>query len=141
MQLSSWRRNSQRIQVPPEIAWHHANKNDRLTLTPISESSYRIQVRFASKRITNLSIKKLRTHNSGYIRCFVTKRPTIIRGGHVFFEVSNFSNNKYQVAVYEPTGLGKLASKLIEGDNIDIGISVSNNFANEFMTNDSRITS
>ena len=48
-----------------------------------------------------------------------------MRGGHVFFEVSNFSNNKYQVAVYEPTGLGKLASKLIEGDNIDIGISVS----------------
>ena len=78
----------------------------------------------------DLSIKKLRTHNSGYIRCFVTKRPTIIRGGHVFFEVSNFSNNKYQVAVYEPTGLGKLASKLIEGDHIDIGISVSKGNSN-----------
>ena len=78
----------------------------------------------------DLSIKKLRPHNSGYIRCFVTKRPTIIRGGHVFFEVSNSNNNKYQVAVYEPTGLGKLASKLIEGDHIDIGISVSKGNSN-----------
>ncbi|TLX84934.1 MAG: hypothetical protein E6L01_06940 [Thaumarchaeota archaeon] len=29
------------------------------------------------------------------------------------------------MAVYEPTGLGSIASKLIEGDNIDIGIGVS----------------
>ena len=31
------------------------------------------------------------------------------------------------VAVYEPTGLGNVASKLIEGDDIDIGIGVSMN--------------
>jgi tRNA(Ile2)-agmatinylcytidine synthase len=29
--------------------------------------------------------------------------------------------------VYEPTGLGNIASKLIEGDSVDIGIGVSKN--------------
>ena len=75
----------------------------------------------------DLSIKKIGTHKAGYVRCKVIKRPTIIRGGHVLFEVSDFSNNKYLVAVYEPTGLGYIASKLIEGDNVDIGIGVSKN--------------
>jgi tRNA(Ile2)-agmatinylcytidine synthase len=75
----------------------------------------------------DLSIKKIGTHKAGYVRCKVTKRPTIIRGGHVLFEISDFSNNKYPVAVYEPTGLGNIASKLIEGDSVDIGIGVSKN--------------
>ena len=83
----------------------------------------------------DFSLKKLKSHNSGYMKCLVTKRPAIIRGGHVFFEVSNFNNIKYQVAVYEPTGLGKLASKLIEGDYIDIGISVSNGDSNGLVLN------
>jgi tRNA(Ile2)-agmatinylcytidine synthase len=74
-----------------------------------------------------LSLKKIRTHIAGYLRCKVTKKPTIIRGGHILFEVSDFSNNRYPVAVYEPTGLGNIASKLIEGDYIDIGIGVSKN--------------
>jgi tRNA(Ile2)-agmatinylcytidine synthase len=75
----------------------------------------------------DLSIKKIETHKAGYVRCKLTKRPTIIRGGHVLFEISDFSNNKYPVAVYEPTGLGNIASKLIEGDSVDIGIGVSKN--------------
>ena len=74
-----------------------------------------------------LSQSEISTHRAGYIRCVVTKRPLIIRGGHVIFEVSDFSNKKYPVAVYEPTGLGNIASKLLEGDNIDIGIGVSMN--------------
>ena len=72
-----------------------------------------------------LSLSNIVTHNAGYLRCRLTKKPRIIRGGHVLFEVSDFSNIKYPVAVYEPTGLGKIASKLIEGDEIDIGIGVS----------------
>ena len=43
------------------------------------------------------------------------------------FEVKDISNNRYPVAVYEPTGLGNIASKLLEGDNIDIGVGVSMN--------------
>jgi tRNA(Ile2)-agmatinylcytidine synthase len=74
-----------------------------------------------------LSLKKIRTHKAGYVRCKVTKKPRIIRGGHTLFEVSDFSNNRYPVGVYEPTGLGNIASKLIEGDEIDIGIGVSKN--------------
>ena len=72
-----------------------------------------------------LSRSEIRTHRAGYIRCIVTKKPLIIRGGHVIFEVSDFSNKKYPVAVYEPTGLGYIASKLMEGDYIDIGVGVS----------------
>ncbi|MDW0143141.1 MAG: hypothetical protein QOK82_08530, partial [Nitrososphaeraceae archaeon] len=74
-----------------------------------------------------LPLKEIRNHKAGYIRCKVTKKPIVIRGGHVLFEVSDFSNKKYPVAVYEPTGLGNIASKLIEGDDIDIGIGVSMN--------------
>ena len=74
-----------------------------------------------------LSLKRIRIHKAGYVRCKVTKKPRIIRGGHVLFEVSDFSNIKYPVAVYEPTGLGNITSKLIEGDDIDIGIGVSKN--------------
>lgn len=74
-----------------------------------------------------LSLKKIRSNMAGYVRCKVSKKPIILRGGHVLFEVSDFSNSKFPVAVYEPTGLGSIASKLIEGDNIDIGIGVSKN--------------
>jgi tRNA(Ile2)-agmatinylcytidine synthase len=74
-----------------------------------------------------LSLKKIRSHMAGYVRGKVSKKPTIIRGGHVLLEISDFSNNKYPVAVYEPTGLGNIASKLIEGDDLDIGIGVSKN--------------
>lgn len=74
-----------------------------------------------------LPLDEIRNHKAGYIRCKVTKKPITIRGGHVLFEVSDFSNKKYPVAVYEPTGLGNIASKLIEGDAIDIGIGVSMN--------------
>lgn len=74
-----------------------------------------------------LPLEEIGNHKAGYIRCKVTKKPIIIRGGHVLFEVSGFSNKKYPVAVYEPTGLGSIASKLIEGDDIDIGIGVSMN--------------
>ena len=73
----------------------------------------------------DLSAKNLGPYKSGYIRCSVWQRPKIIKGGHVFFEVLDFSNNKYLVAVYEPTGLGNIASKLIEGDILDIGFGVS----------------
>jgi tRNA(Ile2)-agmatinylcytidine synthase len=74
-----------------------------------------------------LSQSEIKTHRAGYIRCVVTKTPVIIRGGHVMFEVSDFSNKKFPVAVYEPTGLGNIASKLLEGDNLDIGVGVSMN--------------
>lgn len=72
-----------------------------------------------------LSLSNIETHNAGYLRCTLTNKPRTIRGGHVLFEVSDFSNIKYPVAVYEPTGLGNIASKLKEGDEIDIGIGVS----------------
>lgn len=71
--------------------------------------------------------REIRTHRAGYIRCMVTKKPVIIRGGHVMFEVSNYGNKQFPVAVYEPTGLGNIASKLLEGDKLDIGIGVSMN--------------
>jgi tRNA(Ile2)-agmatinylcytidine synthase len=72
-----------------------------------------------------LTLSNIATHHAGYLRCRLTKKPRTIRGGHVLFEVSDLSNIKYPVAVYEPTGLGNIASKLIEGDEIDIGIGVS----------------
>jgi tRNA(Ile2)-agmatinylcytidine synthase len=88
---------------------------------------------FRSNQGTNMHLQnelprsEIRTHRAGYIRCIVTKKPVIIRGGHVMLEVSDFSNKQYPVAVYEPTGLGSIASKLLEGDKIDIGIGVSMN--------------
>jgi tRNA(Ile2)-agmatinylcytidine synthase len=88
---------------------------------------------FRTNQGTNMHLQnellssEIRTHRAGYMRCVVTKKPVIIRGGHVMFEVSNYGNKQFPVAVYEPTGLGSIASKLLEGDKLDIGIAVSMN--------------
>jgi tRNA(Ile2)-agmatinylcytidine synthase len=67
----------------------------------------------------NLSI--IRVYTSGYVQCKVVTKPETIRGGHVFFEIEDSANYSCLAAVYEPTGLTKIASQMEIGDIIEIG--------------------
>ncbi len=61
---------------------------------------------------------------AGYARGTVSKSPHVLQGGHVLFEMSDVANDTFPVAVYEPTGLGRIAKQLVVGDVIDIGFGV-----------------
>lgn len=70
-----------------------------------------------------LNLSSLKTYTSGFLICKLATKPRVINGGHVLF----FVEDKYGsalAAVYEPTGLGKIASELDVGDLIQIGIGV-----------------
>jgi tRNA(Ile2)-agmatinylcytidine synthase len=70
-----------------------------------------------------LDIKNLRPFSSGYITGHVSDAPKIERGGHVLFSITK-DGTKTNCAVYRPTGLTTIASKLIKGDLIKIGVGV-----------------
>ena len=86
---------------------------------------------FRTNQATNMHLIKKRSlssvnpHTAGYAKCFVSKNPKIIKGGHVFFEISDNDGFKSVAAVYEPTGMGKIAARLEVGDIIDIGFGVT----------------
>lgn len=70
-------------------------------------------------------ILKILPFTSGYIKCQVVTKPITIRGGHIIFYVTDSSNNKLPVAVYEPTRLTKIAYNLEIGDKVTIGFGTN----------------
>ena len=87
---------------------------------------------FRTNQATNMhlikkaSFSSIKPYTAGYTRCFVSKSPKIIKGGHVFFEISDNNGFSLVAAVYEPTGMGCITARLEVGDIIDIGFGVKN---------------
>ena len=73
-----------------------------------------------------LKLSMIKPFSSGYSKCVLITNPKVIQGGHVFFIVEDSSMNICWAAVYEPTGLTKIASQLNIGDQIEIGFGVRN---------------
>jgi tRNA(Ile2)-agmatinylcytidine synthase len=71
-----------------------------------------------------LSLSEVRPYMAGRTRGIICRAPKVIQGGHVLFEICDTAGNSHPVAVYEPTGLGVVASRLISGDLIEIGYGV-----------------
>jgi tRNA(Ile2)-agmatinylcytidine synthase len=69
-------------------------------------------------------LSKIKSFTSGYANCVIVTNPQIIQGGHVLFTVEDKLKNICLAAVYEPTGLTKIASQLHIGDQIEIGFGV-----------------
>lgn len=82
---------------------------------------------FRTNQGTNLhltrekSVEEIRPYTSGFIKCQVVSIPQIINGGHVIFKIKDKFNHTVPVAVYQPTGLTKIASLLHSGDKIEVG--------------------
>ncbi len=70
------------------------------------------------------NVGDIKAYTSGISRCRVTTNPYTIQGGHVLFTVEDNSKNGCLAAVYEPTGLTKIAAQLHIGDLIEIGFGV-----------------
>lgn len=70
-----------------------------------------------------LNIAEIKAYTSGYINCQVSSKPYTMEGGHVIFTVRQASAEML-AAVYEPTGLTSIASKMEPGDIIEIGVGV-----------------
>ena len=71
-----------------------------------------------------LNLSTVKSFTSGYSECVIVTNPQIIRGGHILFTVEDKLKNVCLAAVYEPTGLTKIASQLHIGDKIEIGFGV-----------------
>ena len=67
-----------------------------------------------------LDIQNLKPFSSGYVIGQISEKPKIELGGHVFFSLSR-DGRTIKCAVYKPTGLTKVASKLIKGDMVKVG--------------------
>ncbi len=67
-----------------------------------------------------LDIRNLKPFSSGYVSGRISTKPQIEVGGHVFFSITN-DGIDISCAVYKPTGITKIASKLLEGDSVRIG--------------------
>ena len=84
---------------------------------------------FRSNQGTNMHLQHeiriadIKAYTAGYIRCKVSSKPYVIEGGHVIFTVKQDSA-EMPAAVYEPTGLANIATKLEDGDIIEIGVGV-----------------
>ncbi|TLY05354.1 MAG: DUF1743 domain-containing protein, partial [Thaumarchaeota archaeon] len=61
-----------------------------------------------------LDIQNLKPFSSGYVIGQISEKPKIELGGHIFFLLSR-DGRTIKCAVYKPTGLTKVASKLIKG--------------------------
>ncbi|VFJ13782.1 tRNA(Ile)(2)-agmatinylcytidine synthase [Candidatus Nitrosocosmicus franklandus] len=85
---------------------------------------------FRSNQGTNLHLTKenkvtdMKPYTAGHINCEVATTPNTIKGGHVIFKIKDKYNCMLPVAVYQPTGLTKIAKKLTIGDKIEIGYGV-----------------
>ena len=85
---------------------------------------------FRSNQGTNLHLIKeskgvdMKPYTAGYINCQVATMPYTISGGHVIFKIKDKYNYVLPVAVYQPTGLTKVARRLAIGDKIEIGYGV-----------------
>ena len=84
---------------------------------------------FRSNQGTNMHLQNeiriatARAYTAGYVRCKVSSKPRAIEGGHVIFTIKQ-DGAEMPAAVYEPTGLAKVATRLEEGDVIEIGVGV-----------------
>ena len=84
---------------------------------------------FRSNQGTNMHLQNeiriatVRAYTAGYVRCKVSSKPRAIEGGHVIFTIKQ-DGAEMPAAVYEPTGLAKVATRLEEGDVIEIGVGV-----------------
>ena len=67
-----------------------------------------------------LDIQNLKPFSSGIVTGRVSEPPKIELGGHVTFSITK-DGKKIQCAVYKPTGITQIASKLIRGDLIKVG--------------------
>jgi tRNA(Ile2)-agmatinylcytidine synthase len=70
-----------------------------------------------------LKLNESKVYTAGYVRCRVKEKPQAMQGGHVLFAVEDDSGSML-AAVYEPTGLGRIAASLDAGDIIEIGCGV-----------------
>ena len=67
-----------------------------------------------------LDFQTMKPFASGKITGIVCNSPKIVKGGHVFFKIRS-KNHEFWCAVYKPTGISIVASKLIKGDKIHVG--------------------
>ena len=67
-----------------------------------------------------LTIETMRPYASGKLTGIVSNTPKIEKGGHVFFKILS-NNDEFWCAVYKPTGMSVIASKLVKGDKILVG--------------------
>lgn len=68
----------------------------------------------------NLNQENFKPYSSGKLTGTVSSTPEITKGGHVFFRM-NSNNFEINCAVYKPTGMTSVASKLVKGDKLLVG--------------------
>ena len=84
---------------------------------------------FRSNQGTNMHLQnetrvaEAKAYTAGRLRCIIKTRPHAIEGGHVIFTIEQDSA-EMPAAVYEPTGLARVAAKLEAGDVVEIGVGV-----------------
>ena len=71
-----------------------------------------------------MGLADIKCYTAGFSQCKVDSRPMVIEGGHAMFSVRDAIGGVVNAAVYEPTDLVKIASKLEVGDSIKIGFGV-----------------
>ena len=82
---------------------------------------------FRSNQGTNLHLVKensgidIKPYTSGHITSQVASTPSVTNGGHVIFKIKDGFGGFLPVAVYQPTGLTKIANMLIIGDRLEVG--------------------
>jgi tRNA(Ile2)-agmatinylcytidine synthase len=74
--------------------------------------------------LNELEFRDIKPHMSGFSICRVNIKPSIVNGGHVILGVEDDHGNSIAAAVYEPTDLANIASKLDIGDEVEIGFGV-----------------
>jgi tRNA(Ile2)-agmatinylcytidine synthase len=85
---------------------------------------------FRSNQGTNMHLRNewklsdIRAYLSGYVRCTVNTKPSVMEGGHVIFTVKDSTAIELPAAVYAPTDMTSVASQLEIGDSIEIGVGV-----------------
>ena len=85
---------------------------------------------FRTNQGTNLHLQNetgftdIKCYKAGFSLCRVNSRPTVIEGGHAMFSVKDSIGAIVNAAVYEPTDMVNIASKLEVGDVIKIGFGV-----------------
>ena len=67
-----------------------------------------------------LNFENMKPYASGKMTGVVSDSPKVAKGGHVFFKIAS-QNHEFWCAVYKPTGISTIASKLMKGDKIRVG--------------------
>jgi tRNA(Ile2)-agmatinylcytidine synthase len=84
---------------------------------------------FRSNQGTNMHLQNgiriagAKAYTAGHVKCRVGNKPRAVEGGHVIFTVEQ-DGAEMPAAVYEPSGLASIATKLETGDLIEIGAGV-----------------